>query len=127
MRKVFLVALTVGFTLAFAAFALADSTGKMELKVGDEVYACNCGEKCACNTMSRNPGNCTCGKEMVKAKVTKVEEGKVHLMAKGWDKERVFKTTGKYACACGPDCKCDTISQNPGKCSCGSEMKKVNP
>ncbi len=127
MRKVFLVVLAVGFTLAFAAFALADSTGKMDLKVGDEVYACNCGEKCACNTMSRNPGNCTCGKEMVKAKVTKVEEGKVHLMAKGWDKERVFKTTGKYACACGPDCKCDTISQNPGKCTCGSEMKKVNP
>ena len=127
MRKVFLVVLAVGFTLAFAAFALADSTGKMDLKVGDEVYACNCGEKCACNTMSRNPGNCTCGKEMVKAKVTKVEEGKVYLMAKGWDKERVFKTTGKYACACGPDCKCDTISQNPGKCTCGSEMKKVNP
>ena len=119
---------TILFTvivLFCATVAFAGSTGKMALKVGDEIYACNCGADCPCNTMSRMPGKCTCGKDMVKAKVIKVEEGKVMLKADSWDKERSFKTTGKYACACGPDCKCDTISQNAGKCTCGKEMKKV--
>jgi hypothetical protein len=27
-----------------------------------------------------------------------------------------------YWCACGPDCKCNTVSLKPGKCSCGTEM-----
>jgi len=27
-----------------------------------------------------------------------------------------------YVCSCGPDCSCDTISDNPGKCKCGKEM-----
>ena len=36
-----------------------------------------------------------------------------------------FKTTGKYACACGPKCDCDTISQKAAKCACGKEMKEV--
>lgn len=124
MNKVLCAFFVLGVTMALVLSAYAGSNGKMDLKVGDEVYACNCGEKCPCNTLSRNPGKCTCGKELVKAKVTKVEEGKAYLMAKGWEKERVFKTTGKYACNC-PGCKCGTISQNPGKCSCGVEMKKV--
>ncbi len=122
MRKTILFAIIVLFC---AAVAFADGSGKMNLKVGDEVYACNCGPDCPCQTMSRNPGKCTCGKDMVKAKVMSVEEGQVMLKADSWDSERPFKTTGKYTCACGPDCKCDTISQNPGKCTCGTEMKKV--
>jgi len=71
------------------------------------------------------PGKCTCGKDMVKAKVINVEAGQVILKAASWDKERSFKTTGKYACACLADCKCETISQEPDKCPCGMEMKKV--
>ena len=122
MRKTILFAVLVLFC---AAVAFAGTFGKMELKVGDEVYACNCGESCPCMTMSKAAGKCTCGNEMVKARVMKVEEGQVMLKADSWEKERPFKTTGKYACACGPDCKCDTISQNPGKCTCGAEMKKV--
>ena len=122
MRKTILFAIIVLFC---AAVAFAGSSGKMELKVGDEIYACNCGADCPCNTMSRMPGKCTCGKDMVKAKVMSVEEGQVMLKADSWDSGRPFKTTGKYTCACGPDCKCDTISQNPGKCTCGKEMKKV--
>jgi hypothetical protein len=122
MRKTILFAVLVLFC---AAVAFAGTFGKMELKVGDEVYACNCGESCPCMSMSKAAGKCTCGNEMVKAKVMKVEEGQVMLKADSWEKERPFKTTGKYACACGPDCKCDTISQNPGKCTCGAEMKKV--
>lgn len=124
MKKIALL-LTVAVALVVVSLAFARDKSKLELKVGDEIYACNCGEKCPCNTMSTNAGNCTCGKPMVKAKVTKVEEGKAMLTAAGWEKERSFITVGKYMCACGEDCKCDTISQAPGKCTCGKEMKKV--
>jgi len=27
-----------------------------------------------------------------------------------------------YWCDCGPECKCNTVSLKPGKCSCGKEM-----
>ena len=122
MRKTILFAIIVLFC---AAVAFAGGSGKMDLKVGDEIYACNCGADCPCNTMSKMEGKCTCGKDMVKAKVMSVGEGTVMLKADSWDSERSFKTTGKYTCACGSDCKCETISQNPGKCPCGTEMKKV--
>jgi hypothetical protein len=111
--------------ILLASFVFAAEKGALTLKVGDERYVCNCGEKCPCNTISSNEGKCTCGKDMVKAKVTKVEAGKATFMATGWEKERVFKTAGKYMCACGPDCKCDTISQNPGNCTCGKKLKKI--
>jgi hypothetical protein len=124
MRKIVCGVLVVLFVLVSVSVGMAEK-GKMELKVGDEVYVCNCGENCPCNTMSRNPGNCTCGNEMVKAKVLKVEPGKAEVKAESWDKARVFKTIGKYTCNCGPNCKCDTISQNPGKCTCGADMIKV--
>ena len=105
--------------ISFAAL----KNGQMKLKVGDEVYVCGCGEGCPCMTMSKSPGKCTCGKDLVKAKVTKVEKGKATVMVNG--KEQVFPTKGKYACACGPECKCETISQSPGKCGCGADMKPV--
>ncbi|HWR59814.1 MAG TPA: hypothetical protein VN328_13085, partial [Thermodesulfovibrionales bacterium] len=77
----------------FALTALSFAAGKanMELKAGDEIYVCNCGEACKCDTMSRKEGKCTCGKDMVKAKVTKVEAGKAMLKAEKWEKERTFK------------------------------------
>jgi len=40
----------------------------MELKAGEEVYACNCGAECPCDTLSRNAGKCTCGVEMKEVK-----------------------------------------------------------
>ena len=69
MKK--LLILGIVFAVAFATFALADKT-KMTAKVGDELYVCACGEGCPCDTMSRNAGQCTCGKDMVKTKVTSV-------------------------------------------------------
>jgi hypothetical protein len=96
---------------------------EMVLKAGEEIYACNCGAACNCDTLSRNPGKCTCGKDLVKAKVLSVGKGDARLLVSG--EERTFKTIGKYACACGPQCTCFTISQNPGKCTCGVEMKAV--
>jgi hypothetical protein len=124
MKKILLIA-SVFVMIAFVALSFAGAKAKMDLKVGDEVYACDCGDSCPCKSMSKNAGKCTCDKDMVKAKVTKVEGDKVMLKAEKWDKEREFKTAGKYICACGPECNCDTISQSPGKCHCGKEMKKV--
>ena len=108
------------FTLIFTTFAIADKT-KMVAKVGDELYVCACGEGCPCDTMSRNPGQCSCGKDLVKTKVTKVEKGKITVESRG----KPFVSVGKYVCDCGPDCKCDTISQNPGNCTCGKKMVEV--
>ena len=122
--KTSLKVLVVVLCLAVAAVAFA-ANPKPVFKVGEEVYACNCGEACDCNTISKHPGQCVCGKDMVKAKVVSVEKGKVMLQAEGWEKPRAFKTVAKYVCACGPKCDCDTISQKPGKCPCGTEMKKV--
>ena len=118
MKK--LLVLMIAFSLALSTLAFADKT-RMKAKVGDEIYVCACGEGCPCDMMSRNPGQCTCGKDMVKTKVTKVEKGKITVESRG----KPFKSKGKYACACGADCKCDTVSQNPGNCTCGKKMVEV--
>jgi hypothetical protein len=124
MRKGIVVGLALVFALVAASVSFAEPVGgKISLKAGDEVYVCGCGETCPCQTMSRNPGKCTCGKDLVKVKVNKVEKGKAYVTIDG--KERAFKTKGKYMCACGAGCKCDTISQSPGKCTCGKDMIKV--
>jgi hypothetical protein len=122
MKKI--VVMLVALSLAVAGLALADKS-TLDLKVGDSVYACNCGDSCACKTMSKTETNCSCNNKMVKATVAKVDGDKVMLKAEGWDKERAFPIKGKYACACGEGCNCGTISQNPGKCACGKDMKKV--
>jgi len=119
----FFFALLISVSVAMIAYA--DSTGKIDLKVGDEIYACNCGDGCDCKTLSRVPGKCRCGNALVKAVVVKVEDGTAYLQAEGWKEPRAFKTQGKYACACGSECKCHTISQQAGKCGCGTEMKEV--
>lgn len=97
--------------------------GTIKLAPGDEIYACACGASCPCRTMSRHPGKCTCGHALIKAKVVKVAEGMAVLNVNG--KEETFPLTGKYACACGGGCNCDTISQHPGKCTCGTPMAPV--
>ncbi len=28
-----------------------------------------------------------------------------------------------YVCDCGPQCSCNTVSSEPGKCACGKELK----
>ena len=118
MKKLLILAIV--FSFVFAALALADKT-EMTGKVGDEIYVCGCGEGCPCDTMSTSPAKCTCGKDLVKTKITKIEKGKITVEAR----TKPFVSVGKYACACGPDCKCNTISQNPGNCSCGKKMIEV--
>jgi hypothetical protein len=125
-RTLILVTVALALAVAFASLSAAGTKGKLDLKAGDELYVCNCGEECPCNTIARHPGKCTCGHdEVVKATVTKVDGDTAYFKAEGWEKERPFKTVGKYACACKPGCNCDGISQTPGTCPCGEKMKKV--
>jgi hypothetical protein len=37
------------------------------------------------------------------------------------DKSKVY-----YVCNCKDDCKCNTISKEPGKCKCGNEMTAMH-
>ena len=30
-----------------------------------------------------------------------------------------------YVCGCGPDCNCNSLSSEPGKCKCGKEMVQM--
>ncbi len=110
--------LAVGALLVYAG----PSNGKMDLKVGDQVYACGCGTACPCQTISDREGKCHCGHDLAKAEVVKVGEGTADLkIAK---ETHTFKTVGKYICGCGDSC-CKTISQSPGKCGCGKDLVAV--
>jgi hypothetical protein len=125
-KSLYVVLVTLLSLMLMVAVAFAES-GKLNLKVGDEVYVCNCGPSCPCNTMSMKEGDCTCGNKMVKSKVVKVEKDVAYVQGEGWEKPRAFSIVGKYACDCGPSGNYTTISQNPGKCVCGKEMKEVKP
>jgi hypothetical protein len=109
------------FAFVFIGSAAADA--KITYKKGDEVYVCGCGVKCPCLTMSKKPGKCSCGKDLVKTTIYKVVKGKAYVKVDG--KTQIFKTRGKYACACGAGCDCGTISRQPGECACGKPMKEV--
>jgi hypothetical protein len=52
-----------------------------------------------------------------------VENGRLVYQVNG--QELSAPATGKYVCACGAGCTCNTISQKPGKCGCGQALKKV--
>jgi len=123
MKKASFAVLGILVIAAGAALLMAQDKSKMVLKAGDEVFACDCGPSCPCQTLSRKEGNCACGNPLAKAKVKSVGEDTAVLVIGG--KEQTFKTVGKFMCACGPECKCDTISQSPGKCACGVEMIEV--
>lgn len=123
MKKAVLAILGLCVIAAAASLLLAQDKSRLVLKAGDEIFACGCGSSCPCQTLSRKEGNCSCGKPLVKATVKSVGEGTAVLVI--GDREQTFKTVGKYMCACGPSCKCDTISQTPGKCACGVDMVEV--
>ena len=120
--KTSLLVVIASVFFAISVYAAMEG-GTMMLSPGDEIYACGCGSSCDCSTLSRNPGKCTCNKDLVKSKVIKVEKGMAVIDVNG--KEQTFPLTGKYSCACGPTCNCDTISQNPGNCTCGKPMAPV--
>ncbi len=122
---VVLMVLVLGLGFSSLSFSAPLKDGKLEVKAGDEIYVCGCGKGCDCATVSKKEGKCACSSKLVKVKVTKVDNGKAFFMQDG--KEASVLMTGKYMCACGPQCDCQTISQKPGKCGCGKEMTKVGP
>ena len=110
--------------LAIAGLAFAAEAEKSNLKVGESYFVCNCPTEC-CETISSKEGECGCSKPLVKATVTRIENGKAYFKAEGWQKEKVFQTAGLYVCDCPAGCKCNAISDKPGKCGCGKEMRKL--
>lgn len=125
MQRKVVAVLGVFLLIGLVAASYGGTKSSWDFKGGEEAYVCNCGIECPCNTISNNPGKCTCGKDMVKAKVTKADGKTAFFKTEGWKDERPFKTEGKYACACNPSCPCNTVSQNPGKCTCNVDMKQV--
>ena len=124
MRRLSYSGLAALLIVAMATGAFS-GVSRLNLKVGEEIYACNPGAGCPYQTLSLDSGKCNCGSDLVKARVVKVERDVAYLQAPGWEKPRPFKTVGKYACACGRKCKCTVISQKLGKCPCGKEMRPV--
>lgn len=120
--KCLLSVLVMVLGLGLAGVVFADK-GLPVFKQGETVFVCGCGEGCACDTIARKAGTCSCNKKLVKTSVTRVDGNKLSAQVNG--KELSFVTTAKYACGCGEGCDCGTISQKPGKCSCGKEMKPV--
>jgi hypothetical protein len=125
MKKSILLVLSLLFVFASIglAFAAKGPSGKFEVKAGDTIYVCGCGEGCDCGALGKKEGKCGCGKELVKTTATKVEKGKVFYKLE--DKELSASIQGKYACGCGDGCNCGAISQKPAKCGCDKDMVKV--
>ena len=122
MKRVYAATLVM-LVMALAITVMAAESAKMALKAGDEVFVCNCGDGCPCNSMAMKESKCSCGKEKVKGKVVKLGDDTAVIQING--REQTFKTVGKYACACGEGCNCGSISQTPGDCACGKPMKQV--
>jgi len=108
------------FSLIGSFQVVSASDKYMDIQTGDELYACNCGNDC--QIMAKRPGKCTCGVEMVKARVVKSGGDKAILISDDWGRMKQFKLVGNYSCSC-PDCNCGMVSQHPGICCCGVEMK----
>jgi len=105
-------------------------------------YVCNCKDDCACNTVSKEPGKCKCGKELVAMHLLAIdketgifcrcgaecscERSKTDPDKCGCGKPvKKVSLKGKYVCACGGDCQCSSISEKPGNCNCGKPMKQI--
>lgn len=124
MKKLVLLVMSL-LVLGVAGLVMADlgSKATFEAKAGDVIYACGCGAGCDCGSLGKKEGQCSCGKDLVKATVTKTDKGLVYYKVDG--KEFSAPQTGKYVCGCGDGCNCGSISQKPGKCGCGKEMVKA--
>jgi hypothetical protein len=123
MKKLILLVVTLALVAA-ASLVIADKgDGIFAGKAGDQIYVCSCGEACKCGTLALKDGECGCGKPLVQATVTKVENGQVFY--KVGDKELSAPQQGKFMCGCGEGCNCGFVSQKQGNCSCGKKMVKV--
>ena len=110
----------------------------------DVLYTCNCGPECKCNSVSKAPGACACGKPLVWGHLVRVE-GDEALLCRcnegcqcqidpkdatrcgcGNPVKRVsLKGTGLFFCNCGGSCRCNTVTTEPAGCRCGMPLKKA--
>ena len=135
MKKVLIALFVVTFLIVTIGLLVAADKSKV-------YYVCNCKDDCKCNTISKEPGKCTCGTELVAMHVLSIEKDTAVFCRCGADctcelsktdpskcgcgkPVKIVSLKGKYACACGSDCNCGSISDNPGKCGCGKEMKQI--
>ncbi len=132
------VAAPQGAAMAPAMAAAASQGERM-----DVLYTCACGADCDCNSVSKTPGNCRCGKPMAWGHVVKVEGNEALLCncaegctckqdaanptqcACGKQLKRVnLDGTGMFFCNCGGSCACNTIAAEAGQCKCGMPLKQ---
>jgi len=148
MKKITFAActtLTLFAALALFAVGCATTAGVGEGNKAPAIYryVCNCGQDCNCGSNAAKPGNCSCGKPMVRKKVL-VEKGSAYYIcgnpACQGDKQdpknpsvcscgqplKSFPKQGAYSCAC-PGCDCDMQANVPAKCVCGVDMKPQKP
>ncbi len=135
MRR--LLVLTVAACLVFLLYAVVGAADKNKV-----YYVCNCKDDCACSTISKEPGNCKCGKELAAMHLLAIEKDAGIFCRCGADcscersKEdpgkcgcgkpvKKVSLKGKYVCACGGGCQCSSISDKPGNCNCGKPMKQI--
>ncbi len=123
------------FLVAVLGMAVAADKAKV-------YYVCNCKDDCKCNTISKEPGKCSCGNELMAMQLLAIEKDQAVFCRCGAECTCARSTTdpskcgcgksvkmvslkGKYICGCGAGCQCGAISDKPGKCGCGKEMTKV--
>lgn len=114
-----------------------------ESQRADVLYSCNCGPECKCNSLSKAPGNCSCGKPLAWGHVVRVEgdEALICSCTEGCQcavdakdpskcgcgkplKRVSLKDSGLFFCNCGGSCSCNTVTMAAGKCKCGMELKQ---
>ena len=143
---VFLLGMIIALVAGCAAQQTKTAATPPQPDRQDVLYTCNCGPQCKCNTVSTQPGNCACGNPLKWGHVIKVEGNEAILCqcnegctCAGLDPKDPSKClcgtpvkrvnlagTGIYFCNCGGSCYCNTVSDQPGKCKCGMNLKKVD-
>jgi len=135
MKRAAIVSIVVVFLVVSLGLVMAADKNKV-------YYVCNCGADCKCDTISKEPGKCKCGKETVAMHLLAIEKDMAVFCTCGADctcerskddpskcgcgkPVKMVSLKGKYVCACGGGCNCGAISDKPGKCYCGKDMKQV--
>lgn len=135
MKKAIIILMVVAFMAAVGALVIAADKSQV-------YYVCNCKDDCKCNSISKEPGKCSCGQDLVAMHLLAIDKDTAVLCRCGaecscerskTDPEKCgcgkpvkkISLKGKYICGCGADCKCNTISDKPGKCTCGKDLKQV--
>ena len=135
MRKSLIGLLVIAFVVVALGLVIAAEKSKV-------YYVCNCKDDCKCNTISKEPGKCTCGNELTAMHLLAIEKDTAVFCRCGADctcerskddpnkcgcgkPVKRVSLKGKYVCGCGENCNCGAISDKPGKCGCGKDMKQV--